>query len=116
MGDRLPIGPFPGPVQGLVNADLLLGTLGRSGRVARLYLARQGHQVGDVAAGSIRTATGGGGAGLAFAFAAGAETALADGELDVAAAESLFLRVTSSDANSQDLRGWLELEGPAGLT
>lgn len=111
----MPIGPFPGPVFTLLNSDVALGILGEAGTVARLFLARQGQQAGDVVGGSIRTAPGGAGAGLAFAFPAGGEIAQAEGPLDVAASDTIYLRITAADLHSQDLRGWLELEGPAGL-
>jgi len=114
VGDRVPIGPFTGLASGLVGVDLILASLGKAGTVTRVWLARSGAGAGVVTA-DVRNATGGGGSGLSAAFGGGDLEATATGTLAVAAGESIYLRVTAADAITQDLRGWFEVEGAAGV-
>jgi len=116
VSDRVPIGTIPGAVLPWVGVDLALASFGRAATISRLFLVRRGQAGGDVVSGSLRDATGGGGSGIAWSFAPGAATAVATGALAISAAESVYLRITAADANSQDLRGWFEVTGAAGVT
>lgn len=115
MSDRVPIGTLPGLAQDLLAVDVILATLGRAATISRVFLTRSGLGAGALTA-SVRNATGGGGSGISVVFGSGDASAIGTGSLAVAAGESIYLRISAADAISQDLRGWFEVSGAAGVT
>jgi hypothetical protein len=116
MPDKVPIGTHPGSVSGLLNQDLILAPAATEQyTVERLWLRRTDDTT-DALVASIRNATAGGGDGLACTIADAAESGVSSAAaITVDIGESLYLRVTSANALSQNLSGWFETEVTTGV-
>lgn len=110
MGDRVPISTWPGLASALLNQDLQIMPASVAYTVNAVYLQRNGNTAGDTISATVRNATGGGGSGITCDLGDGVGAVLASGPLAVAATEALYLRVTSVDTNSENLRGWVEID------
>ncbi len=115
MSDRVPIGTVPGLIAPLLNVDVMIAPASVAYTITRVFLQRTDQTSGTVTA-SVRNATSGGGEGIAVSIAGTASEATATGLITVEATEPAYLRVTVDDAQSQNLRGWFEVEGTAGVT
>lgn len=116
MSDRVPICTIPGLVSALVDVDVMVAPADVAKLVTRVFLQRTDNLAGDEVVASLRNATGGGGDGIAVTLATGEDEQVATGTMTVEATEALYLRVSASDANSQNIRGWFEVDGAAGVT
>jgi hypothetical protein len=116
MSDRVPICTIPGLVYSILNTDIMVAPADVSKLVGTLFLQRTDNQTGDVVTAAIHNATAGGGEKIEVTLASGESEATASGALTVEATEPIYLRVSASDTNSQNLRGWFSVDGAAGVT
>ena len=117
MSDRAPIGTIVGLLSGWTSTDFLVVPVdGVPKTITRVLLRRTDNGSGDVVTASIRNATGGGGSGIDITLGDGVSENSATGTLAASATEAVYLRLTAADSNSQNLTGWIEIEGAAGLT
>lgn len=116
MSDRVPICTIPGLVSALVDTDVMVAPADVAKLVTRVFLQRTDNGVGDVVTAALHNATGGGGDSISVTLASTEDEQVATGSMTVEASEALYLRVSAADANSQNLRGWFEVDGAAGVT
>ena len=116
MSDRVPICTIPGLVSALVDVDVMVAPADVAKFVTRVFLQRTDNGAGDVVTAALHNATGGGGDSIAVTLASTEDEQVATGSMTVEASEALYLRVSDADPNSQNLRGWFEVDGTAGVT
>jgi hypothetical protein len=116
MSDRVPICTIPGLVDSIVTTDVMVAPADVAKLITRVFLQRTDNAAGDVVVASIRNATAGGGEGIAVTLASTETEGTASGSITVEASEPTYLWVASSGATSQNLRGWFEVDGAAGVT
>jgi len=116
MSDRVPICTIPGLVSPLVDVDVMIAPANVAMLITRVFLQRTDNGAGDVVTASVRNATAGGGEGISVTLASTEDEQTATGSITVEATEPVYLRVSAADANSQNLRGWFEVDGAAGVT
>jgi hypothetical protein len=116
MPDKVPIGTHPGSVSGLLNQDLIVAPAATAQYTVERVWLRRTDDTTDALVASIRNATAGGGDGLACTIADAAESGVSSAAaITVDIGESLYLRVTSANALSQNLSGWFETEVTTGV-
>jgi hypothetical protein len=103
-------------VSQLVDVDVMVAPDDAAKLITRVFVQRTDEEAGDVVTLSIRNATAGGGEGISVTLADGESEATASGSITVEASEPTYLRVSAADSNSQNLRGWFEVDGAAGVT
>ena len=113
--DRMPISTLPGLVSAWVDVDLVIGEFATPAIISRVFLRRTDHEAGDVVSASIRNATGGGGSGISVTLGSTVAYAVASGSVAIAAAGLVYLRVSAAGDTSQNLAGWIEVEGAVGV-
>jgi len=120
MSDRIPIGTIPGITSQLDDVDILIATLGAACTVTRVLLRHTDYDDGGATdtsvVASVRNATAGGGEGISVTIADQTQSKVATGSLVVDADESIYLRVSAGNSVSQNLTGWVEVSGAAGVT
>jgi hypothetical protein len=116
MSDRVPICTIPGLVSAILDTDVMVAPADVAKLVTRVFLQRTDNGAGDVVTAALRNATGGGGDAISVTLADGESEQVATGTMTIEATEALYLRVSATDANSQNLRGWFEVDGAAGVT
>lgn len=117
MLTRIPINTIPGLITAVVNTDILvMPSEGVSGRVTRTLMRRDAALTSGSVFATLRNATGGGGSGIglnllnAFSYTASVIP------LSFTSSESIYLRVSSASATSEDLSGWIEVDTTAQAT
>lgn len=116
MSDRVPICTFPGLVSQLVDQDRMVAPADVAKLITRVFLQRTDDEAGDEVVAAIHNATGGGGDKIEVTIASGESEAAASGSITVEASEPTYLRVSAADSNSQNLSGWFQVDGTAGVT
>lgn len=117
MGDRVPISTIPGLASAWVNEDVMvLPAASAPYTVVRTFLQRNGNGAGDTITAALRTATGGGGDAITTNFGDGESEITDTASQEVASGSALYLRITAADANSENIRGWVEIEGGVAVT
>lgn len=116
MSDRVPICTFPGLVYSLFETDRMVAPADVAKFITRVFLQRTDNEAGDEVVASIRNAAAGGGEGIEVTLASGESEGTASGTLTVEADEPTYLWVSASDTNSQNLSGWFQVDGTAGVT
>ena len=120
MSDRIPIGTIPGVTSALEDVDILIATLGVACTISRVLLRQTDYDDGGATdtsvTASVRNATAGGGEGISVTIADQAQSNVGTGSVTVEADESIYLRVSSGNATSMNLTGWVEISDAAGVT
>jgi hypothetical protein len=111
MADRVPICTVPGLVTPLLDQDVMIAPADAAKTITRVFLQRTDQPAGGgTITASVRNATAGGGEGIAVSITGTDSQATASGSITVEATEPIYLRVTADDAESQNLRGWFQVD------
>jgi len=116
MSDRVPICTIPGVISALVDVDVMVAPADVAKLITRIFVQRTDNLATGEVTLSIRNATGGGGEGISVTLGDNESEATASGSITVEATEPAYIRVSAADAFSENLRGWFEVDGAAGVT